>query len=133
MRIFLQALKATTRLFVLLDRKIDDFPCDMVGLDNPQAAQLATNHLIEQGFEALLFLTEPVRYISARQGAPADFPPNAGTASAYQRESHEVVLPAPDEIDRLIAEFCANHRGMRKAVIAANGVLTLQVAQALAV
>ena len=128
---FLQALQATTLPFVLLDRKIDDFPCDMVGLDNTQAATLATHHLIEQGFEALLFLTEPVRYISARQERLQTFSQVLAQHPHIKGESHEIVLPAPDEIERLIAEFCANHRGMRKAVIAANGVLTLQVAQAL--
>ena len=43
-------------------------------------------------------------------------------------ESHEVELPADEELDRLIADFSARHRGMRKAIITANGVLTLQVA-----
>ncbi|MCL2899883.1 LacI family DNA-binding transcriptional regulator [Brenneria tiliae] len=128
---FLQALKATTLPFVLIDRKVDDFPCDMVGLDNPQAAALATDHLINQGFEALLFLSEPARYISTRQERLQTFHQILQQHPHISAQSHEVQLPAPEEIERLIAGFCSGHRGMRKAVIAANGVLTLQVAQAL--
>jgi LacI family kdg operon repressor len=45
---------------VLIDRKIPEFACDVVGLDNTQAATTATEHLIEQGFEAILFLSEPL-------------------------------------------------------------------------
>lgn len=96
---FLQALKATTLPFVLLDRKIDDFPCDMVGLDNPQAAQLATNHLIEQGFEAKkkgmrIALAEPNLRQICCEGRASDQPMtpthngknnnNAGTQSDCQ-------------------------------------------------
>jgi LacI family kdg operon repressor len=52
---------------VLIDRKIPDFACDVVGLDNTQAATTATEHLIEQGFEALLFLSEPLGTVNTRR------------------------------------------------------------------
>jgi LacI family kdg operon repressor len=52
---------------VLIDRKIPDFACDVVGLDNTQAATTATEHLVEQGFEALLFLSEPLGSVNTRR------------------------------------------------------------------
>lgn len=40
---------------VLIDRKIPDFPCDVVGLNNAEAAETATRHLVDNGYDALLF------------------------------------------------------------------------------
>ena len=44
----LQRLQQSALPMVLIDRKIPDFACDVVGLDNAQAATTATEHLIEQ-------------------------------------------------------------------------------------
>ena len=128
---FIEVLQSTTLPFVLLDRKIDDFPCDMVGLDNPASANLAFNHLIEQGFEAICFVTEPIVYNSARKERLQTFQQVLLNNSQIKGESHEVSLPAPERLSAIIAEFCTNHRGMRKAIVAANGVLTLKIADAL--
>ena len=49
----LNRLQQSSLPMVLIDRKIPDFACDVVGLDNTQAATTATEHLIEQGFEVL--------------------------------------------------------------------------------
>ncbi|VDR23958.1 DNA-binding transcriptional repressor MalI [Raoultella terrigena] len=51
----LNRLQQSALPMVLIDRKIPDFACDVVGLDNTQAATTATEHLVEKGFEALLF------------------------------------------------------------------------------
>lgn len=128
---FLDVLKATTLPFVLLDRKIDAFPCDMVGLDNHKAAEMAFNHLLDQGFEALCFITEPIAYNSARQERLVTFQQFLSDNEQLRGESHEIQLPAAECLESLIADFCANHRGMRKAIIAANGVLTLHLANVL--
>lgn len=128
---FLTALQETTLPFVLLDRKITDFPCDMVGLDNPQSAEMAIQHLVDQGFEALCFITEPVQFISARQERLDTFHQQLQRYGQMKGESHEVRLPDPQGLRELIADFCARHRGMRKAIMAANGVLTLQIANTL--
>jgi LacI family kdg operon repressor len=40
---------------VLIDRKIPEFACDVVGLDNTQAATTATEHLIEQASRPFCF------------------------------------------------------------------------------
>ena len=46
----LNRLQQSALPMVLIDRKIPDFACAMVGLDNTQAATVATEHLVEQGF-----------------------------------------------------------------------------------
>ncbi len=48
--------------------------------------------------------------------------------STYQSEFHEVTLPDPAKLEAIVADFCTAHRGMRKVIVAANGVLTLQLA-----
>ena len=128
---FIDVLQSTTLPFVLLDRKIDNFPCDMVGLDNPASANMAFNHLIEQGFEAICFVTEPIVYNSAREERLQTFQQVLANNQQIKGIFHEISLPAPESLSAIITEFCANHRGMRKAIVAANGVLTLQIAYAL--
>ena len=63
----LNRLQQSALPMVLIDRKIPDFACDVVGLDNTQAATTATEHLIEQGFEAILFLSEPLGMVNTRR------------------------------------------------------------------
>ncbi|MBE1183349.1 substrate-binding domain-containing protein, partial [Escherichia coli] len=63
----LNRLQQSALPMVLIDRKIPDFACDMVGLDNTQAATVATEHLVEQGFEAILFLSEPLGMVNTRR------------------------------------------------------------------
>ena len=63
----LNRLQQSALPMVLIDRKIPDFACDVVGLDNTQAATTATEHLIEQGFEAILFLSEPLGTVNTRR------------------------------------------------------------------
>lgn len=128
---FLDALKSTTLPFVLLDRKVEDLPCDMVGLDNPRAAEMAFNHLLEQGFEALYLITEPVAFISARQERLVTFEHFLSENPQIKGESLQLKLPDEQALTRSITDFCARHRGMRKAIIAANGVLTLQISHIL--
>lgn len=128
---FIDALAETTLPFVLLDRKIANFPCDMVGLDNPASANMAFHHLIDQGFEAICLITEPIIYNSARQERLQAFQHVLHDNQQIKGEYHEVTLPDPNSLEQIITEFCRSHRGMRKAVVAANGVLTLQMAYAL--
>ncbi|KLN47165.1 LacI family transcriptional regulator [Providencia rettgeri] len=125
---FIEVLKETTLPFVLLDRKIDNFPSDMVGLDNPASAQMAFNHLIEQGFDAICFVTEPIVYNSALLERLQTFQALSQSHQHIQSEFHQISVPDPAQLDSIVANFCASHRGMRKAIVAANGVLTLQLA-----
>ncbi|MDU2189070.1 MAG: LacI family DNA-binding transcriptional regulator [Klebsiella pneumoniae] len=63
----LNRLQQSALPMVLIDRKIPDFACDVVGLDNAQAATTATEHLVEKGFEAILFLSEPLGSVNTRR------------------------------------------------------------------
>lgn len=116
---------------VLIDRKIAHFACDVVGLDNDQAASCATHHLIEQGFEAMLFLSEPLSRVNTRLERLAAFRRCMAGHPTLLAEEAESALNDGDHISALIADFCQRHRGMRKALLSANGALTLQVARSL--
>ena len=71
----LNRLQQSSLPMVLIDRKIPEFACDVVGLDNTRAATTATEHLIEQGFEAILFLSEPLGMVNTRRDRPLHFAP----------------------------------------------------------
>lgn len=65
----LSTLQQSMLPMVLIDRKIPDFACDVVGLNNREAATVATEHLLQQGFEAILFLSEPLGTVNTRPNA----------------------------------------------------------------
>ncbi|GAL59723.1 putative LacI family transcriptional regulator [Pseudescherichia vulneris NBRC 102420] len=127
----LNRLQQSALPMVLIDRKIPDFACDVVGLDNTQAATTATEHLIQQGFEALLFLSEPLGTVNTRRERLSAFRATLARYPGVVAESAETVLHEAAQIDNTLRQFHARHRGMRKAVISANGALTLQVARSL--
>lgn len=127
----LNRLQQSALPMVLIDRKIPDFACDVVGLDNVQAATTATEHLIEQGFEALLFLSEPLGTVNTRRERLSAFRATLARWPGLIAENSEVPLMDAALMDNALRQFHARHRGMRKAVISANGALTLQVARSL--
>ncbi|POP45250.1 LacI family transcriptional regulator [Superficieibacter electus] len=127
----LNRLQQSALPMVLIDRKIPDFACDVVGLDNTQAATTATEHLVEQGFEALLFLSEPLGTVNTRRERLSAFRATLARYPGVIAENSEVPLTDAALIDNALRQFHAHHRGMRKAVISANGALTLQVARSL--
>ena len=116
---------------VLIDRKIPDFHCDVVGLDNIQAAILTTSHLIEQGFEAILFLSEPLELVNTRQERLLGFLQTMQQYNNRVAENKEIRLSDQQQIDEVLHSFYQRHRGMRKAVLSANGALTLQIARSM--
>lgn len=127
----LNRLQQSALPMVLIDRKIPDFACDVVGLDNAQAATTATEHLVQQGFEAILFLSEPLGTVNTRRERQEAFRRTLSRYPHVRAESAGVPLHDNDALDNTLRQFHASHRGMRKAIISANGALTLQVARAL--
>lgn len=127
----LNRLQQSALPMVLIDRKIPDFACDVVGLDNAQAATTATEHLVQQGFEAILFLSEPLGTVNTRRERQEAFRRTLSRYPHVRAESAGVPLHDNDTLDNTLRQFHASHRGMRKAIISANGALTLQVARAL--
>lgn len=51
---------------VLVDRKVDGLDSDMVGLNNPQAVEMALTHLEQRGYRDLVLVTEPYDGTSSR-------------------------------------------------------------------
>lgn len=127
----LSKLQQSLLPMVLIDRKIPDFSCDMVGLDNHRAATEATRHLIEQGFEAVMFLSEPLGLVNTRLERLHAFQSTMAECPELIACHAEVVLNKGELLDQPLSQFCHQHRGMRKAVMSANGALTLQVARSL--
>ncbi len=127
----LNRLQQSALPMVLIDRKIPEFACDVVGLDNTQAATTATEHLIEQGFEAILFMSEPLGMVNTRRDRLSAFRATLARYPGVIAENIEVPLHEADQMDNALRQFHTRHRGMRKAVISANGALTLQVARSL--
>ncbi|MEG1439070.1 MAG: LacI family DNA-binding transcriptional regulator [Hafnia sp.] len=127
----LSKLQQSLLPMVLIDRKIPDFSCDMVGLDNHRAATEATQHLLEQGFEAVMFLSEPLGLVNTRLERLHAFQKAMQEHPELTACHAEVVLNKGELLDQTLTQFCHQHRGMRKAVMSANGALTLQVARSL--
>ena len=114
---------------VLVDRSVEGIVTDMVGLDNPAAVELATRHLVEQGFDELLFVVQPVTHISSRRLREAAF---RETVAALHASGSTLVIdladaaPALAELDARVA--AAKAAGRRVALFAANGPVALRVA-----
>ncbi|MEO5794083.1 MAG: LacI family DNA-binding transcriptional regulator [Rhodoferax sp.] len=51
---------------VLVDRRHPGLDADFVSLDNPQAIRSACDHLVDQGWRDLLYLTQPMVGVSSR-------------------------------------------------------------------
>ncbi|WP_130833009.1 LacI family DNA-binding transcriptional regulator [[Erwinia] mediterraneensis] len=127
----LSRLQQSLLPMVLIDRKIPDFACDVVGLNNQEATSVATHHLIENDYEALLFLSEPLGSVNTRHERLAAFRHTLSAFPHLIQESHEVQLNQPAQLEAVLHDFHQRHADKRCAVMAANGALTLQVARAM--
>lgn len=114
---------------VLVDRTVEGIVTDMVGLDNPAAVALATRHLVDEGFDELLFIVQPVTHVSSRRLREAAFRETVATLGA---SGSTLVLDLSDaasalaEMDRRVDT--ARSAGKRVALFAANGPVALRVA-----
>lgn len=127
----LNRLQQSMLPMVLIDRKIPDFACDVVGLNNPEASQNATQHLLDNGYDALLFVSEPLGSVNTRRERLAAFRACCERYPQVSAENVEVPLHDAPLLAARLRDFYQRHRDKRCAVIAANGALTLQVARAL--
>ncbi|STW47390.1 2-ketogluconate utilization repressor PtxS [Klebsiella pneumoniae] len=126
----LNRLQQSALPMVLIDRKIPDFACDVVGLDNAPG-----RHHRHRTSGGKRIRGHPV---SQRTAGLGEYPSERLSAfRATLARHHDVVAETPRcslttgaMLDNVLRQFHARHRGMRKAVISANGALTLQVARA---
>ncbi|MDU4094190.1 MAG: LacI family DNA-binding transcriptional regulator [Pantoea sp.] len=127
----LNRLQQSLLPMVLIDRKIPDFSCDMVGLDNRQAATEATEHLVKNGYRALLFLSEPLGMVNTRRERLQAFHEACLQQENIISENAEVTLSDTGMMDRIISDFYQRHAQRPAALMVANGALTLQVARSM--
>jgi len=78
-----------------------------------------------------LFLSEPIGSVNTRRERLDAFRATLQRYAGVVAENAEVPLNDGAMMDNVLRQFHARHRGMRKAVISANGALTLQVARSL--
>ncbi|WP_314413467.1 LacI family DNA-binding transcriptional regulator [Pantoea septica] len=127
----LSRLQQSLLPMVLIDRKIPDFACDVVGLNNAEATEIATQHLLDNGYEALLFLSEPLGSVNTRRERLQTFRQRLAAWPQIAHENAEVPLHQPAALDALLLDYTRRQRGKRAAVMVANGAMTLQVARAM--
>ncbi|QIQ20989.1 LacI family DNA-binding transcriptional regulator [Zophobihabitans entericus] len=118
---------------VLVDRRMSDLGYDIVGLDNIQATTLASNYLIDSGFEAIIFITESLTGVGTRQERVNTFKKIVKQQKGIVGEVVEIedMNQQTELLDQHIVSFCQKCRGMRKAIVTVNGSVTLHVSLAL--
>jgi LacI family kdg operon repressor len=116
---------------VLVDRALDA-PLDLVGLDNAQAVPLALDHLLQQGWRELLFVTEPIHHASSRQERHAAFHAFVRAHARQCRGDSIECAPGDDAaLDEALRALLQRADGKRRpAVLAVNAVVSLRVAGA---
>ncbi|WP_010629505.1 LacI family DNA-binding transcriptional regulator [Halomonas sp. KM-1] len=130
----LQALTDQGMPLVLLDRELGTVQADLVGLDNAKAIDLALDHLAEQGYGELLYLSEPPERASPRRERLTRFQDGLAvrrlTGEAYTMNGSD------DELVRAIEAFLTRsaHKGsgeVPRALLCANGAVILAATRAM--
>lgn len=118
------------RPVVLVDRRHANMQADFVSLDNAGAVRLAGEHLLQAGWDQLLFVSEPIAGVSSRRERAAAF--RAFLTDHPQVQGASFESPAEDTaaLDAQLQQLRA--RGQRPAVLASNAVITLRIADAVA-
>ncbi len=127
---------------VLVDRKVDGLDADMVGLDNVAAVQLGMRHLIERGFDDILFFVQPFEQVSSRRLREMAFrqvlegaqrakahgaPPLEGRTVVIDLSDADALARAHADLDAYLnAKQAAG--ASRVACFAANGPVALSLA-----
>ncbi|WP_438298726.1 LacI family DNA-binding transcriptional regulator [Pseudomonas sp. NMS19W] len=112
---------------VLVDRKVDGLDSDMVGLNNPQAIEMALEHLQQRGYRDVLLVTEPHDGTSSRIERVSSFQQQVG-----QREDMlGAVLETGSSLASDLQTFLKTSDNGPKALFCANGVAALACTLAL--
>jgi LacI family kdg operon repressor len=120
----LDALRETQRELpmVLIDRKVERLPSDLVGLDNADAVRQAVEHLQARGYRDLALVSEPLDQTSSRIERLQAFRALMGTPT---------LLETGDAFDERLRHFLGTPGPGPKAVFCANGVAALACSLAL--
>ncbi|MBA2780045.1 substrate-binding domain-containing protein [Billgrantia kenyensis] len=130
----LQALTDRGLPLVLLDRELGAVEADLVGLDNARAIDLALDHLAEQGYGELLYLSEPPERASPRRERLTRF--QAGLTARRLTGEAYTMSGSDEELARNIEAFLTRSapKGsgeVPRALLCANGAVTLAATRAL--
>ncbi|RON69244.1 LacI family DNA-binding transcriptional regulator [Pseudomonas fluorescens] len=112
---------------VLVDRKVDGLDSDMVGLNNPQAVEMALAHLEQHGYRNVLLVTEPYDGTSSRIERVNSFQAQIAQRSGLTG----AVVETGDELTGKLQTFLNTPGGGPKALFCANGVAALASTRAL--
>ncbi|UEQ05817.1 substrate-binding domain-containing protein [Halomonas profundus] len=111
---------------VLLDREVDHVEAEVVGLDNHLAVDMALEHLADQGYQAVLYVSEAPQQSSTRQKRLARFNHTAEQLGLIHSSS---LLANSDGTATLqeLSDFLAAQQQHACAVLCGNGTATLTV------
>lgn len=112
---------------VLVDRKVDGLESDMVGLNNPQAIEMALEHLQQRGYRDVLLVTEPYDGTSSRIERVSSFQQQIG----QRKDMHGAVLETGPIFANDLQAFLNTPDIGPKALFCANGVAALACTLAL--
>jgi LacI family kdg operon repressor len=116
------------RPVVLVDRRHANMQADFVSIDNQGAVRMAAGHLLERGWDDLLFVTEPIAGVSSREERAAAF---RAFVAAHPQVAGRCFESTATDAAALAAELRdLRAHGRRPAVLASNAVVTLRVAGA---
>lgn len=123
----LNCLQQLVLLMVLIDCKIFDFVCDVVGFDNVQVVIIVIEYLVEKGFEVILFFSELLGLVNICCECLSVFCVMFVCYYGVVVENVEVQFNDGVMLDNVLCQFYVCYCGMCKVVIFVNGVLMLQV------
>ncbi|WP_409317347.1 LacI family DNA-binding transcriptional regulator [Pseudomonas sp. KCJK9016] len=106
---------------VLVDRKVDGLDSDMVGLNNPQAIEMALEHLQQRGYRDVLLVTEPYDGTSSRIERVGSFQQQVG----HREHMCGAVLETGSSLANDLQTFLNTPDSGPKALFCANGVAAL--------
>jgi LacI family kdg operon repressor len=112
---------------VLVDRKVDGLDSDMVGLNNPQAIEMALEHLQQRGYRDVLLVTEPYDGTSSRIERVSSFQQQIG----QRKDMRGDVLETGSSLSNDLQTFLSTPDNGPKALFCANGVAALACTLAL--
>ncbi|AQU81949.1 MULTISPECIES: LacI family DNA-binding transcriptional regulator [unclassified Halomonas] len=120
----LQALMKGGIPLALLDREVRQLDVKVIGLDNVLAIDMALDHLVQQGYRSVLYVSETPEYASARLERLKRFNQQA---EALGLESQTLVLSSLTEHSAIptLKTFAEHPTAVPKAVLCANGNATL--------
>lgn len=123
----IESLNELSTPVTLIDRKISSNRYDVVALDNNNAIQQITQHLQANGYQSLLYITEPIGNIHPRLQRSQTFANFIRAQSTITGSIAEVALHNSSRLEAVISEFTQQNSDKNIALICGNGNMTLQV------